>query len=108
MLTGCHFFSDISSQGRHTDDVGGAAGSCAIVGAHPVIIGPASAQPAHTPTDDVAQVEVLISAQVTAKGTAGGRIQLVTRGCAHTAPVSFKTAGGHVRGSFSDRRRRYF
>ena len=95
--------------GRHTDDVGVAASSCATEGTHPIIIGLASAQPAHTPADHDAQVEILIAGQETAKGTAGGHIQQVARGSAHTAPVSRKAGGGDVRGSFGCRpcRRNY-
>src|SRR5713101_4857534 len=63
--------------GRHTDDVGVDAGSSASVGARPIIIGPASAQPAHTPADYVAHTEILIPGHETAKGTAGGHIQQV-------------------------------
>src|SRR5947208_2423169 len=65
--------------GRHSYDVGVDAGSCATEGTHPIIIGLASAQPAHTPADHGAQVEILIAGQETAKGTAGGHIQQVAR-----------------------------
>src|SRR5205823_5796400 len=103
-----HFFSDISSQGHHTDNVGVDAGSSAIVGAHPIIIGPASIQSAHTPAGDAAHVEVLISGQVAAKGTAGGHIQLVARRSDYTAPVSCEPTLGDVRGSFGRRRCGYY
>src|SRR5437773_645648 len=101
-----NFFSDISSQGHHTDNVGVDAGSCAIVGPHPIIIVRASAQPAHIPADDAAQVDILISAQVSAKGNAGGHIQPVARRSDYTAPVSRKPTLSNVRSSFGRRHRR--
>src|SRR5438067_12128421 len=92
--------------GRHTDDVGVAARSGAVVGAHPIIIVRASAQPAHIPADDAAQVDILISAQVSAKGNAGGHIQPVARRSDYTAPVSRKPSLSNVRSSFGRRHRR--
>ena len=92
--------------GRHTDDVGVAARSGAVVGAHPIIIDPSSAQPAHIPADDAAQVDILISAQVSAKGNAGGHIQPVARRSDYTAPVSRKPTLSNVRSSFGRRHRR--
>src|SRR5205814_239558 len=102
-FTGCDFFSDIPSQGRHVDDVGVDAGSSAIASAHPIIISPASTQPAHTPADNVAHTEILIPAHETAKGTAGGHIQQVARGSGYTAPVGSEPAVGDVRGGAGHR-----
>src|SRR5207302_3610426 len=55
------------------------------------------------PAHDVAQVEVLISTQVTAKGTADGHIQPVARRSGYTAPVSREPTLGNVRSSFGRR-----
>src|SRR5205814_647808 len=106
-FSGCHLLRDISSQGLHTDNVGVDAGSSAVVGAHPIIIGPASAQPAHTPADYVAHTEILIPGHESAKGTAGGHIQQVARGSGYTAPVGSEPAVGDVRGGAGRRRRRH-
>src|SRR5207248_1914611 len=101
-----HFFSDISSQGHHTANVGVDAGSSVIVGAHPIIKSRSRSQPGYVPTRHVAHTEVLISAQVTAKGTADGHIQPVARRSDYTAPVSREPTLGNVRSSFGRRHRR--
>ncbi len=78
------------------DDVGIGTGAADVVSAYPVVIERIRSQAGHVLISHVADIQILISRNVSVKGTAWGDVQAVTGRTADTGPVGSQAAGGLV------------